>query len=238
MIVKGWLIIYMDDLLIFSPNETTHIQRTCQILQWMKELDLHLKLEKCQFASLEVEYLGMIVKLEQLAMDPAKLDGIASWPTPTKIKEIWSFLEFTNFYCCFIPDYSTIAHPLLNLIKKDHRWDWTAEIQASFDNLKQLFLSKPVLQLPDFAKPFAIAIDASKYASEAILLQTDPNGEWHPCSYLSQLFIPAEWNYDIYDWELLAIIWALKSWWHYLHGSPFLIQVFTNHKNLMYFCQA
>ena len=168
----------------------------------MKELDLHLKLEKCQFASLEVKYLGMIVKLGQLsmdpvkldeiAMDPVKLDGIASWPTPTKVKEVQSFLEFTNFYHCFIPDYSTVAHPLLDLTKKDHWWDWTAETQVSFDNLKQLFLSKSVLQLPDFTKLFAITTDTSKYTSGAILLQTDSNGEWHPCSYLSKSFIPAE----------------------------------------------
>ena len=102
----------------------------------MKELDLHLKLEKYQFVSSEVEYLSIIVKLGQLAMDPVKLDGITSWPTPTKVKEVQSFLGFANFYCCFIPDYSTVAHPLLNLTKKDHHWDWTAKTQASFDNLK------------------------------------------------------------------------------------------------------
>ena len=111
-------------------------------------------------------------------------------------------------------------------------------MQAFFNNLKQLFLSKPILQLPDFAKPFTIATDTSKYASGAILLQTDSNGEWYPYSYLSQSFIPAKRNYNIYDQELLAIIQALKSWQYYLHGSPFPIQVFTNHKNLPYFRQA
>ena len=139
-------------------------------------------------------------------MDPVKLDGIASWPTPTKVKEVQSFLGFTNFYCHFIPDYSTMAHLLLDLTKKDHYWDWTAETQASFNNLKQLFLSKPVLQLPNFTKPFAITTDASKYASGAILLQTNTNSKWHPCSYLFQSFILAEQNYDIYDQKLLAII--------------------------------
>ena len=73
--------------------------------------------------------------------------------------------------------------------------------------------------------------------SGAILLQTDSNGDWHPCSYLSQSFSPAECNYNIYDQELLAVIRALKSWRHYLHGSPFPVQVFTNHKNLTYFRQ-
>ena len=238
MIAEGWLVIYMDDLLIFTPDEAIHIQRTRQVLQWMTELNLHLKLEKCQFASTEVEYLGMIVKPGQLAMDPVKLDGITSWPTPTKVREVCSFLGFANFYCHFISNYSTVARLLLNLTKKDHRWDWTLEVQTSFDNLKWLFLSKPILQLPDFSKLFTIATNASRDASGAILLQTDSNSNWHPCSCLSQTFSPAERNYDIYDRELLAIIRALKSRQHCLHGSPFPVQVFTNHKNLTYFREA
>ena len=238
MIAKGWLVIYMDDLLIASPDPETHTEQTRCVLQRMTKLDLHLKLKKCQFDVLEVEYLGMIVKPGQLAMDPVKLNGITAWPTPVKVKDVRSFLGFANFYHQFIPDYSTIAYPLLDLTKKDNRWDWTPTCQQSFDKLKRLFLSWPVLHLPDFAKPFAITTDASKYASSAILLQTDSNGNWHPCSYLSQSFIPAECNYDIYDRELLAIIHTLKSWRHYLHGSPFPIQVFTDHKNLTYFRQA
>ena len=94
-----------------------------------------------------------------------------------------------------------------------------------------------MLHLPNFAASFAITTNASKFASGAILLQTDTNGEWHPCSYLSQFFSPAKWNYDIYDWELLAVIWALKTWCHCLHGSPFPVQVFMDHKNLTYFWQ-
>ena len=94
---------------------------------------------------------------------------------------------------------------------------------------------KPILHLPDLTASFAVATDASKYASGTILLQTDSNGEWHPCSYLSQSFSPAERNYNIYDRELLAIIRTLKSWRHYLHRSPFPVQVFTDHKNLTYF---
>ena len=187
----------------------------------MTELDLHLKLEKCQFDIPEVKYLGMIMKSGQLAIDPIKLNSIVAWPTSVKVKDVQSFLGFTNFYCQFIPDYSTVARPLLDLTKKDNRWDWTPACQKSFNNLKKLFLSCSVLHLPDFSKLFAIATNTFKYASGAILLQTDSNGDWHPCSYLSQSFIPAECNYDIYNRELLVIIRALKSWRHYLHSSPF-----------------
>ena len=175
MIAEEWLVIYMDDLLIYSPDTALHEERTKRVLQRMTELDLHLKLKKCKFATNEVEYLGMIVKPGQLAMDLVKLDGIASWPTPTKVKDVHSFLSIANFYRCFIPDYSNVAHPLLNLTKKNLPWDWSPSCQSSFDFLKRLFLSKSILHLPDLSAPFAVATDVSKHASGAILLQTDAN---------------------------------------------------------------
>ena len=182
-----------------SISPTLLSTKTKHVLQHMTKLDLHLKLEKCKFATDEVKYPGMIVRPGQLAMDPGKLDGIASWPTPMKVKDICSFLGFTNFYWWFITDYSNVACPLINLTKKNLTWNWSPSCQTAFNTLKRLFLSKPVLHLPDLSAPFAVATDISTYASGAILLQNDSNGEWHPCSYLSQLFSPAERNYDIYD---------------------------------------
>ena len=120
MITEGWLVIYMDDLLIAFPNSKTHVKQTHHILQCMTDLDLYLKLEKCQFNISEVEYLGMIMKPSQPTMDLVKLNGIAAWPTSTKVKEVCSFFGFANFYDHFIPDYSTVACPLLNLTKKDN----------------------------------------------------------------------------------------------------------------------
>ena len=99
MIAEGWLVIYMDDLLIASPDPKTHTEQTRHVLQRMTELDLHLKPKKCQFDIPEVKYLGMIMKPGQLAMDPVKLNGITAWPTPAKVKDVRSFLGFTNFYC-------------------------------------------------------------------------------------------------------------------------------------------
>ena len=158
----------------------------------MVELDLYLKLEKCTFAASKVEYLGMIVKPGQLAMDPIKLNSIAQWPTRSKVKDVCSFLGFANFYRRFIPNYSTIACPLIDLTKKNLPWHWTPSQQQAFDHLKCLFLLQSILHIPNLSSPFTITTDASKYASGAILLQINSNGEWHPCSYLSQSFCPAE----------------------------------------------
>ena len=181
----------MDDLLIYSPDSATHNERTKQVLQYMVELNLHLKLKKSTFATSEVEYLGIIVKLGQLAMDPIKLNDIVQWPTPSKVKDIRSFLGFANFYQQFIPNYFTITRPLIDLTKKNLSWNWTSSQQQAFNHLKRLFLSQPILHIPNLSSSFAIATNASKFASGAIL-QTNSNSEWHPCSYLSQSFSPAE----------------------------------------------
>ena len=121
-------------------------------------------------------------------MDPTKLSGIAEWPIPAKVKDVQSFLGFTNYYRRFIGDYSNIARPLIDLTKKNQEWKWSSSCQKAFDQLKEEFSKQPMLLLPDLNKPFAIAMDTSKDASGGILLQADSNGEWHPCSYLSQSF--------------------------------------------------
>ena len=192
MITKGWLIVYMDNMLITSRNKEEDVERTRRVLQRMKELDLHLKLKKCHFGVEEVDFLGLILRPGEIAMDPTKLTGITEWLTPTKVKDIHSFLGFANYYRRFIGDYSNIARPLIDLTKKEKLWNWMTSCQTAFNRLKEEFAKEPVLTLPDLDKPFAIATDASKDASGGILLQADSNGEWHPCSYLSQSFSPAE----------------------------------------------
>jgi hypothetical protein len=180
----------------------------------------------------------MIIRLGQVVMDPAKLSGISQWQTPSSVKEVQSFLGFCNFYCHFISHYSDLAQPLIDLTKKDTIFAWMQACTDSFEKLKQCFLSEPVLRNPDPSRQFALATDASLVATSAVLLQTDENGAYHPCGYLSQSFNPAERNYQIYDRELLAIIRALKAWRHYLEGNPHPVIIFTNHKNLLYFRSA
>ena len=113
MIAEGWLVIYMDDLLIYFNNDRDHEEQTKRVLQHMKELDLYLKLEKCSFNISKVEYLRMIVKPGSLAMDPVKVTGIANWPVPLAVKDVPSFLGFANFYRRFVPHYSDTAPPSL-----------------------------------------------------------------------------------------------------------------------------
>ena len=168
---------------------------------------------------MKVEYLGMIIEEGKISMDPGKLKEIQDWPTPTTVIQTWGFLGFGNFYRRFIQGLSNLAKPLNDLLKKDKKFEWTNDCQKAFDELKKKFTEELVLMMPDQTKPFQIKMDASKYATGAVLTQLDSNGNRHPISFISKTFSLMECNYEIYDRELLAIVCALTEWWHYIQGS-------------------
>uniref|UniRef100_A0A0W0F853 Reverse transcriptase-rnase h-integrase n=1 Tax=Moniliophthora roreri TaxID=221103 RepID=A0A0W0F853_MONRR len=235
---EGWCVVYMDDILIFSKDPEEHRKRTKRLMQRLKEHDLFLKPEKCEFDVTEVIFLGMVIRPGYIAMDPVKLAGIADWEPPQTVKGVRAFLGFGNFYRKFIGKYAHVTRPLNDLLQKSRKFEWTPQCQISFDLLKAKFLSEPILVMPDVDKPFVIEADASKWATGAVLRQKGVDGEWHPCGYLSKSFSPAERNYEIYDRELLAIYRALTEWRHYLMGGKFKVIILSDHKNLTYFRTA
>ena len=232
------IIIYMDDILIFTKNKEDLERYTKQVLQILWDNDLFLKPTKCEFCKTKIEYLGMVISEGTISMDPIKLWGICDWPIPSTIKHVRSFLGFGNFYWKFIRGFSDIVHPLNNLLRKDVLFLWDQDCQSAFDMLKQRFTEEPILSMPDHSRPFQIESDASKYASGAILTQMDSNGNCHPVSFISKTFNDTERNYEIYDRELLGIIRALEEWQHYIQGSGHTTVIFSDHKNLTYFCKA
>ena len=166
-------------------------------------------------------------------MDPIKTQAISEWERPKSVHDLQVFLGFANFYRKFIAKYAEITRPLTDLTKKQVKWAWEQAQKGSFEALKEAFLSKPILQIPDSDKPFTLETDASKYALGAVLMQEDSNGDLKPCGFILQRFNQAEQNYQIYDRELIAIIRALKAWKYYLMGSLVIIR--CDHKNLVYF---
>ena len=234
---EGWLVIYMDNLAISADSKEDEERKVHLVLQCFHDLRLSLKLSKCDFGKMEVKFLGMVVGSGCIRMDPAKLSAIAAWPPLKTVKAIWSFLGFCNFYHKFIPDFSNMVAYLTTLTWKNQPWTWSLEQQVAFTTLLSHFQTAPVLHLPDICCPFIVMTDASLLASRGVLMQKDENGDLHPCAYLSQMFSVTEWNYDIYDWELLAVIHTLDHWCHYLQGTSHPVTLLTNHKNLMYFHQ-
>jgi RNase H-like domain found in reverse transcriptase/Integrase zinc binding domain/Reverse transcriptase (RNA-dependent DNA polymerase) len=228
----------MDDILIFAENQEELQERTKQVLQRLWEHDLFLKPKKCEFNKTKMEYLGLIIQEGKLSMDPIKLSGIRDWPTPTTVKQVQGFIGFANFYRQFIRKFSKLILPLNNLLRKDAKFDWNDQCQEAFETLKGRFLQEPILMMPDYSKPFQIKSDASKYASGAVLTQTDINGDRHLVAFLSKTFTDMERRYEIYDRELLGIVRALKEWRHYIQGSGHTTLIHTNHQNLTYFRKA
>ena len=238
VIDQGCVIIYMDDILIFTETLEEHRRMVKKVLEVLASNKLYLKAEKCSFEQTQVEYLGLLISAGKMEMDPVKVEGVSSWPSPSNVKEVQSFLGFVNFYRRFIRDFSKIARPLHDLTRKDVAWNWTEHCQKAFDSLKNAVTSSPILIFPDDNKPYKLEADSSDYASGAVLSQESEDGKWHPVAFLSKSLNEVERNYDIHDKELLAIIRALEEWRHYLEGTKHKFEIWTDHKNLEYFMTA
>ena len=200
-ILQGWLKVYMDDLLICGRKENRDelVARGCHILRMLQENDLFVRADKCLFFSSKVEFLGFVIEEGHVKMDDAKVDGIAKWPPPETVTQLRSFLGFCNYYHQFIDHYSDKCQPLIMLLQQSRLWDWTPIQHAAFENLKVAFVSKPVLLMPDYLKPFEMECDALLFATGGVLLQKDTNGDWHPIAYHSKALSATERNYQVYD---------------------------------------
>jgi hypothetical protein len=193
------IVIYLDDILIFSETRELHIEHLKEVLQRLKNNHLYCNLEKCEFLVPEVHYLGIIANGEGVRADPEKISKAVDWATPHTVKGVQEFLGFVNFYRRFISDFSKRAFPLYQLLRKENPWKWGVEEQASFDSLKQALIESPVLIQPNVTKEFFLECDASDFATGAILSQQGEDSKLHPVAFLSKSLSPAERNYDIFD---------------------------------------
>ena len=124
LITEGQIVVYLDNILIFTNTLEEHQKITQEVLCLLQKHNLYLKPEKCEFEKTEVEYLGVVISHNSVRMDPVKVARVIEWPAATNRKEVQSFLGFTNFYCWFIEDFSHHAHPLFDLTKADPKWKW------------------------------------------------------------------------------------------------------------------
>jgi hypothetical protein len=236
---QDWLTIYMDDILVHTPrDEDIHRQRVHQVLKKLADHDLFLKPEKCLFEQLSIKFLGVILSEGTVQMDPAKLKGIADWPTPKCVRDVRAFLGFTGFYRYFVPNYSRIARPLIQLTQKNTPFHWWEPHMKAFETLKTLMCRRPILWQPDYNKPFFLTTDASSYGVGAVLSQegeTNPRTlkiMRHPIVYYSATFTETERNYDIFERELLALMKALHHWRPHVAATEIPVTILMDHANL------
>jgi hypothetical protein len=165
----------MDDILIYSSNESIHKHHVRSILRALQDAKLRCKPEKCEFNKTEVKFLGYVVNLGGISMDLGKVAAVMDWAIPTGVKDVQSFLGFANFYRRFVRNYSAITAPLTELTKKDREFHWTKEAQAAFDALKTAFTQAPMLLTFDPKKDIMVETDSSDFALGAVLSQPGPD---------------------------------------------------------------
>ncbi len=223
---------YLDDLVIFSNSWEEHLRHLREVLHRLEEAGLTARLKKCQFAMKTCNYLGHVVGNGVIRPALDKIAAVESFATPKTKTDVRAFLGLTGYYRRFIPDYAVIALPLTDLTRKTapNQVHWDSACEEAFTKLKALLCTSPVLQSPDFSRPFILQTDASNRGVGAVLTQIDEEGQEHPVSYYSRKLLPREQRYSTVEKELLAIKLATNAYKVYLLGRRFTIV--TDHRAL------
>ncbi|XP_048630844.1 uncharacterized protein LOC125604595 [Brassica napus] len=216
---------YFDDILIYSKSMAEHVHHLKSVLEVLRKESLFANFKKCTFGTDHLVFLGFVVTAQGIRVDEEKVRAIRDWPSPKSVSEVRSFHGLAGFYRRFVKDFSTIAAPLTEVIKKDVGFKWEKAQEEAFQNLKGKLTNAPLLVLPDFTKTFEIECDASGVGIGAVLMQ-----EKRPIAYFSEKLSGAMLNYPTYDKELYALIRALQTWQHYLWPKEFVIH--TDHESL------
>ncbi len=170
-------IVYLDDVIIFSPTEEVHMADVVAVLQELDRHRLILNEKKCQFAQMEILYLGHIVSGDGIRPDPAKMAAIMDWPRPDNMTCVRGFLNLARYYRRFIQGFAQIAGTLYNLLKGNLRKGapvkWSADCERAFLALKARLTSSPVLSYPRPWHLFVVDTDASGNVIGGILHQSD-----------------------------------------------------------------
>jgi hypothetical protein len=232
-----FVVVYLDNILIYSEDPAKHDDHVRLVLERLIQHGLADCPEKCSFDLTEIDFLGHIISVDGIRMDPAKVAAVKEWTYPKDKKSLQMFLGFANFYRRFIRTFSDLTFPLTRLLLKDAKFDWSSKCTVAFDALKTAFTSFPVLCHYNFNKSCTIETDASDFAIAVVLSQEDIDGSLHPVAYYSRQLLPAEINYDVGEKELLAIVEGFKHFRHYAisvsASSP--VKVLSNHKKLEHF---
>lgn len=224
-------LVYMDDIIVFSTSLEEHIKHLQKVFERLRNARLKIQLDKSEFLRIEVEFLGHLVTKDGIKPNPRKIMAIQKFPIPRTAKEIKSFLGLLGYYRRFIKGFAKLTRPFTKCLKKGATIEHTPEYIKTFEICKNILCNDPVLQYPDFEKPFILTTDASNVAIGAVLSQGKIGSDL-PIAYASRTLNPAETNYSTIEKELFAIVWATKYFRPYLFGRKFTI--ITDHKPLQY----
>ncbi|GJX99728.1 putative reverse transcriptase domain-containing protein [Tanacetum coccineum] len=222
-----FVIVFIDDILIYSKDEKEHEEHLKSILELLKKEQLYAKFSKCEFWIPKVQFLGHVIDSRGIHVDPAKIESIKDWASPKTPTEIRQFLGLAGYYRRFIEGFSKIAKSMTKLTQKGIKFDWGEKEENAFQLIKQKLCSAPILALPEGSEDFVVYCDASHKGLGAVLMQREK-----VIAYASRQLKVHEKNYTTHDLELGSVVFALKIWRHYLYGTR--CTVFTDHKSLQH----
>ena len=225
--LDSFVIVFIDDILVYSRSKKDHEKHLRIVLVLLKEKKLYAKFSKCEFWLSSVAFLGHVVSKDGIMVDPKKIEAVKDWARPTSVTEIRSFVGLASYYRRFVKGFSSIASHLTRLTQKNVPFQWSDECEESFQKLKALLTSAPILALPVEGKDFTVYCDASRIGLGCVLMQ-----EGKVIAYASRQLKVHERNYPTHDLELAAVVFALKIWRHYLYGVH--CEVFTDHRSLQH----
>ncbi|KAK7159830.1 hypothetical protein R3I94_005997 [Phoxinus phoxinus] len=244
------VLVFIDDLIVFSKTLEEHESRLVQVLNRLKEYGLKLAPEKCRFFQTSVKYLGHVVSKDGVKTDPAKIEALKTWPRPTNLKELRAFLGFAGYYRRFVRDYSKMVKPLTGLTEgypplrrgrsgkregseyfntKEQFGDrWTDACQNAFDDVISKLTSAPVLGFADPRLPYTLHTDASTTGLGAALYQ-EQDGQMRVVAFASRGLTKSEAKYPAHKLEFLALKWAVTAKFSdYLYGTDFTVVTDSN----------
>ncbi|GKE16620.1 putative reverse transcriptase domain-containing protein [Tanacetum coccineum] len=200
-----FVIVFIDDILIYSKSRKEHEGYLKLILKLLKEEELYAKFSKCEFWLSKVQFLGHVIDSEGIHLDPATIEAIKDWASPKTPIEIHQFLGLAGYYRRFIEGFSKIARPMTKLTQKSVKFDWGEKVKAALQLLKQKLCSASILALPKGSENFVVYCDASHKGLGVVLMQREK-----VIAYASRQLKVHEKNYTTHDLELGAVVFALK----------------------------
>nr|GEU86702.1 putative reverse transcriptase domain-containing protein [Tanacetum cinerariifolium] len=222
-----FIIVFIDDILIYSKAKEEHEVHLKLVLELLRKEKLYAKFSKCEFWLQEVHFLGHMVNRSGIHVDPSKIKAVKNWKATTTPSKVRSFLGFAGYFRHFIVNFSKIAKSLTSLTQKNQKYEWGEKEKEAFQTLKNNMRDAPILSLLDEIEDFAVYYDASNQGLGCVLMQRGKI-----IAYASrQLKIP-EKNYTTHNLKLGAVVFALKTWRHYLYSTKSVI--YTDHKSLQH----
>ncbi|GBG74871.1 hypothetical protein CBR_g19384 [Chara braunii] len=229
--INFFVIVYMDDILVYSETYHGHAQHIEWTLGALRDAGFKIALEKSEFFLSKISFLGYVVTRGGLRPDSRKVATVKEAPFPTSLTQVRAFLGLASYYCRFIKGFAAIARPLTNLLRKDQPLHWDCECGQAFDALKEALATAPILIRPDPTKQFILITDGQPEAISTILAQKGNDGREHVIEYASQTVSDERRNDSVPQGECYAVVWGIQHFHPYLSGQKFRLA--TDHEPLL-----